>query len=172
MRLRLFRYLLLLSVVSLTIACRPTVDNYKEAYDIALQKEQGNLDDEIYQKIKAQQKPKMTIVGSDSIATKIEPLSKCCKDGSTMPVDTRFNVIVGKYKMPVNANAHCDRLKEEGYNSYLLKNTESEYYVIAAGFDDLEEAAKFVKKIEKKYDRFVGIDAPIVVTPSHMMKRF
>lgn len=163
--------LFLSSVMLLMIGCKPTVDNYKEAYDIALQKEQGDLDDEIYQKIKAQQQPKMTIVGTDSIRTKIEPLSKCSPDGSTMPVDMRFNVVVGKYKMPVNANAHCRRLNEDGFNSYLMKNSEQEYYVVAAGFEDIEEAAKFVKKIEKKYERFVGLDAPIVITPSHLMKR-
>ena len=68
-------YMILPFAVGL-FSCKPTVDNYKEAYNLALQKDQGDIDDEIYQKMKDEDAPKKTIVGSDTIRTKIEPLSR------------------------------------------------------------------------------------------------
>lgn len=154
-------------------SCKPTVDNYKSAYDLALQKEQGDLDDEIYQKMKEEERPKITIVGNDTIRTKIEQLSLYTEDGALLPVDYKFNVVLGRYKIPVNAKAHCAQLKKDGYKAYMLKNMEQEYYVVASGFNTLEETAAFVKKMEKKYaGRYVGIETPIVVTPTLQMKRF
>ena len=154
-------------------SCKPTVDNYKEAYNIALQKEQGDVDDEIYQKMKAEDAPKVTVVGSDSIRTKIEPLSRLNIDGSRTPPSKKFNVVVGIYKISINANAHVEQLSNQGYKSFLLKNTESQFYVVAEAFDDIESAAKFVKSFEKKHKgQYVGVDQPVVVTPSHLMKHY
>ena len=128
-------------------SCKTTVDNYQAAYDIAKQKHQGDLDDEIYAKIKAEEAPKVTVVNGDSIRTKVEPLSRL--------------------------NAHIEQLIEQGYIAFLLKNTESQFYVVAEAFDDIDEAAKFVKAFEKKHSgQYVGVEQPVVITPSHLMKRF
>ena len=154
-------------------SCKTTVDNYQAAYDIAKQKDQGDLDNEIYAKIKAEEAPKVTVVNGDSIRTKVEPLSRLNPDGSRTAPSQKFNVVVGVYKIRVNANAHVEQLIEQGYKAFLLKNTESQFYVVAEAFDDIDEAAKFVKAFEKKHSgQYVGVEQPVVITPSHLMKRF
>lgn len=172
MKKRVIIYMILPFAVGL-FSCKPTVDNYKEAYNLALQKDQGDIDDEIYQKMKDEDAPQKTIVGSDTIRTKIEPLSRLNIDGSRTPPSNKFNVVVGIYKISINANAHVEQLVTQGYESFLLKNTDSQFYVVAGAFDEIESAAKFVKAFEKKHKgQYVGVDEPVVVTPSHLMKRF
>ena len=69
MKKKLMTFMILSFSIGL-FSCKPTVDNYREAYNLALQKEQSDVDDEIYQKMKAEDAPKVTVVGSDRIRTK------------------------------------------------------------------------------------------------------
>lgn len=155
----------------LTVGCKPTVDNYRAAYETALQKERQGVDDEIYEKMRLEAEPRVTVVGNDSVRTRVEPLSVYNSDGSTRPAVNKCNVAVGQYKMPVNAKAHCSRLTEEGYNAYMMKNSEAVIYVIAGGFPSLEEAAPFVSEYVVKHPgRLVGMSAPIVLMPSNLMR--
>ena len=61
---------ILISVVLLQ-ACRTTEENYRSSYEIATEKmradETGGLDRETYNKILEQQRPRATVVGTDSV---------------------------------------------------------------------------------------------------------
>jgi septal ring-binding cell division protein DamX len=143
----IFALLLILS------ACKTTEENYRKSYVAAIQSKQEKTDStltaeekEIYNKVIEQQKPRLTNVGEDSIRTSRNYAWMFY--GNDIPLK-KYNVVVGAMRQQFNAKAFCDRLRKSNCKSYVITDRDMNYFVVAEGFDTMEEAAKYLKNINK-----------------------
>ena len=64
--------------------------------------------------------------------------------------DLKFFVIGGSFLVPKNAYNFLDKLKNEGYDSRLLFNTQSRFHYIAyQGFSDFDAAVKKLREVQQ-----------------------
>ena len=143
----IFALLLILS------ACKTTEENYRKSYVAAIQSKQEKTDStltaeekEIYNKVIEQQKPRLTNVGEDSIRTSRNYAWMFY--GNDIPLK-KYNVVVGAMRQQFNAKAFCDRLRKSNCKSYVITDRDMNYFVVAEGFDTMEEAAEYLKNIDK-----------------------
>lgn len=155
-------YILLIGGALSLAACHTSEENYKAAYDIAKQKERDGLDDQTYELIQEEKESQFSIVGNDTVKTETEHFAIVENDDTTVVVK-KYNVAVGKYKMLVNAKAHRNRMRSNGFDSFLLMTGTPVYYVVIGTFDTLEEAALMSGKFEKEHPgQFVGMTRPTI----------
>lgn len=157
---------LLLSFLSL-IGCKPTEKNYKEAYDVALQKRKAaSTDADIVIPAGALHKigePMVKVVDGDTIKIAVEHLKF---EGGREDAMKKWNVAVAKYKMPTNCASQTNNLFSEGYKAFYVLNPEGYYYVIAGSFDTLDEAKNFAGEYisRHKSTTFVGLSgSPLLI---------
>ncbi len=146
-RLKVMAMLALAALV--LVSCHSTEANYRAAYDKALERQQENIGVEAYEKIQAEMNRSTTVVNGDSV--RLVPMFCNVTDDSATVAHT-YNVVVASFRQLVNAQSYRDRLiTKEGYRSYLLYGgqPDQKYFVIVKGFDDLDVAAAFVKRIDQ-----------------------
>lgn len=133
-------------LMSLT-GCHSNEQNYKVAYDKAMEKYRDGVGTEAYERILAEKTAPNTIVNGDSIRLVPMYVNVTDDDASVlMP----YSVIVAQFKQKFNAITMRDRLrKEEGFKSYVLfGGQDKKYYVVVKGFEELDVATAFVKTID------------------------
>ena len=164
----LLNYNLLYSVAFIIIltGCKPTEQGYKAAYDAALNKREAASSDldvtlppGAIQSVDGPQQKEIdgiTVYLDNKRITPIESDSK---------LKYHYNVAIGVYKMPTNCKAQSETLKLDGYDAFAAKDSEGNYYTIAASFPTLSEAVKFYNEFKKDKNRiYVGLpDAPVII---------
>lgn len=138
--------LCLLFLVTIT-SCHSNEQNYKAAYDKAMEKYRDGVGAEEYERILAEKLKPNAVVNGDSI--KLETMHVNVTDDS-VSVLKQYSVIVAQFKQKFNAITMRDRLhKEEGFPSYVLfGGPEKKYFVVVKGFDELDVATAFLKSID------------------------
>lgn len=145
------------------VSCKTTEKNYKNAYDIAVQKNKEGIDDDTYNKIKNESKAPVTVIGNDSVRLKTEFIK--ITDGNPDELK-KYSIVVGQFKQVFNARSFRDRLKSNKYPAYVVENREATYYVIAHGFDTETEAAGYLKNIHQNIPFRLPVEEPwILVSP-------
>jgi hypothetical protein len=143
---------LMLAALTLTAvtSCKTTEENYKNAYEVALEKHnEGYTDDEIKNMAHEEAIPK-TVYKGDSIPLKGAYVSTVKLDP---PVSTtlQFNVVVATFKQKFNATSVMNRLKEAGYeDARLLIDRDQTYYVAATTSSTISDAVASLKEISAK----------------------
>lgn len=148
--------------------CKTTERNYKQAYDIAIQKRQKEATD--------------TDLQTEGFVRDGAPKKVAADDGeiyvlvlrmqAQKPVETPlkdWNVAVAAYKMAGNAHSQAEGLQLEGYKGARVVLSSDTYYVIAAGFDSKDEASRFIRDYRKRYPdvNYIGLqEGPTVLVPS------
>lgn len=139
---------LLLSAILLVVAssCHSNEQNYRQAYDKAIQKKKETIGTETLAKIEAEQQRRNVAVYGDSLRL-LRDYARVI-DGKR-DVAKRYSVVVAEFKQVINARGYRDRLKsEEGFDSYILQRSAPDtYLVVVKGFDKLDVAAAFLKNI-------------------------
>lgn len=145
------------------VSCKTTEKNYKDAYDIAVQKNKDGMDDDTYNKIKNESKAPVTVVGNDSVRMRTEFIK--IADGAPDELK-KYSIVVGEFRQIFNARSFRDRLKEKKYPAYVVENRDALYYVIVHGFDNETEAAAYLKNINKNIPFRLPVEEPwILVSP-------
>lgn len=157
-------------VVLITLgACKPSENNYRLAYETAMQRDREGLEEGVYELIQQEKLPPMIHVLGDSVRVQRLPLAAFYCPGTDsldkcMP--QYYNVAVALYKMPTNARAHADRLAGEGYHSAVLKSGASLYYVMAGLVESLDSAARLARMYDLSHaGEYIGIPCPIAIQP-------
>lgn len=157
--------LLIISALLLTltfVSCKTTEKNYKSAYDVAKGDSSQSTDPAISKLIQEEQRGTETVINGDSVRVKVE---------YTLPVESvstklpKCGVVIGSFKQIFNANSLCTRLKDKGYPAYVLKNKDNQYYVVAKGFDQVSDAAEYLKQMKKKMPFTIPIEPFIISNP-------
>lgn len=140
--------MLLLAAVLMT-ACHSSEQNYREAYEKAVERRKTGIGAETYSKIEAERQRYTHVINGDSV--RMVYMNANVAIDST-DVAHPFNVVVATFSQRINAKSYRDRLREEGgFPSYVLfGGSEKQYFVILQGFDDQESAAAFLHDLDKK----------------------
>ena len=143
-------------------SCKPTENNYKQAYDAAQNKRQAAAaaDAELGipgGKLQNIDGPQVKVVNGDTIAW----MKSHVKFTGGMENELRkWSVAVAAYKMPTNCAAQVSRLFTDGYKAFSVETPQGLFYVVAGSFDNLDEAAVFAKEYAAKHKpaEFIGLD--------------
>ncbi len=159
-------YLVLLFVAAAVAgmtSCKSNEANYRAAYDrtVERQREMEGVDEATFARIEAERTANTAVVGGDSVRMVVNRVN--IVDAATADLKP-YGVVVGEYKQLFNARSFRDRLKKEGHQSYVVKDSESNYYVIAEGFDSPVEAADFMKDIPNRIKMKIPIPKPWILS--------
>ena len=140
---------MLVATVLLT-ACHSSEQNYRKAYEKAVERRQTGIGAETYAMIEAERQRYTHIIDGDSV--------RMIYLNANVAIDTTvvakpFNIVVASFTQRINAKSYRERLSEEcGLNgSYILYGgPEKQYFVVAQGFDDQHAAAAMLREIDKK----------------------
>lgn len=144
-------FIFLLAIAALT-GCKTTEANYQAAYEAAAR--------HVAQKADAND---MTVEGTFR-KDYLKPVKLADDDAVTPPATAPFVVAVHQFKQVFNAKALCRRLREAGVkNAYVAQTANDDYYVIADGFQTLDEALKKSVSLESHPLPATGAGFPVVV---------
>lgn len=151
--MKLLKYIpvLLLTVIALfgTTSCKTSEENYKKAYEAAVEKQnEGYTREEIASMAHEEAIPKSVYKG-DSIPIKGIFVNTVKLDP---PVEAaqRYNIVVASFKQKFNAMSVLDRLRQAGYaEPRLLVDKEQTFYVAAVSTPSLDEAVENLREIQK-----------------------
>lgn len=137
-------------------SCKSSEANYRAAYDTTIQRqrEKEGVDSATYARIEAERTANTAMISGDSVRMVSDRVN--IVDGTTSDLKP-YGVVVGEYKQLFNARSFRNRLKGKGHPAYVVKNSESTYYVIAKGLDTAPEAAACLATISQT----LGIRIPI-----------
>ena len=137
------------TVSVLMASCHSNEQNYREAYEKAIERRKTGIGAETYAKIEAERQRYTHVINGDSV--RMVFMNTNVAIDSTDEAKT-YNVVVASFTQRINAKSYRDRLREEcGFPSYVLYGGPDKlYYVILQGFDDQQEAAELLRDIDKK----------------------
>ncbi len=180
MKNKYLSYLLLgTSLATLLLSgCKPTENNYRQAYDAALAKREKTEEKDIFIPeggLQSLDGPQKRTFGDITVLYEVKSLRWTqpadVKEGGNVEIDAprphKYNVAVGLYKMPTNAASQVEQLIANGYDRAFPAHVQKDQnYAIAASFENIEDAAKFVDSFIKKNKgmNYVGLPgAPVVI---------
>ena len=140
----------MLVVTLLLTACHSSEQNYREAYEKAMERRQTEVGAETYAKIEAERQRYTHIIDGDSVRMIYMNVNVAV---DSTDVAKPFNVVVASFTQRINAKSYRDRLREECglKGSYVLYGgPEKQYFVVAQGFDDQHAAAAMLHNLDQK----------------------
>lgn len=144
-------YIMMMMVATVVMtACHSSEENYREAYEKAVEARKTGISAETYAKIEAERQRYTHVINGDSV--RMVYLNVNTVIDSTDVVQD-YNVIVATFTQRINAKSYCDRLREECglRDSYVLfGGPDKQYFVAAQGFDNSADAAALLKEIDTK----------------------
>ena len=144
-------YILLLAIMAVVVTgCHSSEQNYREAYEKAMERRKTGIGAETYAKIEAERQRYTHVINGDSVRM-VYVNANVAIDSTD--VAKPYNVVVATFTQRINAKSYRDRLREEcGFEgSYVLfGGPEKQYFVILEGYDDKESAAAMLRDLDKK----------------------
>ena len=148
MRKTLYILMLLLGVTM--TSCHSSEENYREAYEKAVEHRKTGISAETYAKIEAERQRYTHVINGDSVRM-VYVNADVSIDSTDIAHD--YNVVVATFTQRINAKSYRDRLREECglTGSYVLfGGKDKQYFVIAQGFDNSGDAAAMLRDLDKK----------------------
>lgn len=143
--------------------CKTTEQNYHNAYVVAKEKESSKIDPSVQQLIDNENHGLKTDFNGDSIRVKTDFVRIVEPEGAKMP---KFGVVVGSFKQVFNARMFYKRLIEKKYSPFVVIDRDGQHFVLIQGFETREEAAEFIKHIDKNVDFKLPIEPFVLAIPS------
>lgn len=134
----------------LMTSCHSSEENYREAYEKAMERRQTGIGAETYAKIEAERQRYTHVINGDSVRM-VYVNANVAIDSTDVAHD--FNVIVATFTQRINAKSYRDRLREECglTGSYVLfGGKDKQYFVVAQGFDNSGDAAAMLHDLDKR----------------------
>ncbi len=131
-------------------SCHSSEENYREAYEKAMERRQTGIGAETYAKIEAERQRYTHVINGDSVRM-VYVNANVAIDSTDVAHD--FNVIVATFTQRINAKSYRDRLREECglTGSYVLfGGKDKQYFVVAQGFDNSGDAAAMLHDLDKR----------------------
>lgn len=144
-----FSFLLVALVMALAlVGCHTTEENYKKAYDKAVERTRENAGEENYDLQKAAKMAYTEVVNGDSVRL-LRSFGNII-DG-TPEQFKKYSVIVAEFDQIINARSYRDRLhQKEGFESYLVYTVKDKKYCVAVqGFDEKDVAVAFLTHLDQ-----------------------
>lgn len=152
--------------------CKPTENNYREAYTAAMNKKQASSGDDVllpsgvqFHRVGSPDEKKV-----DGEMVKVVNMKIKYDDAGEPVTPERYSVAVSRYKLPTNARAQAKDLRSAGKetdtrNSFVAKGADGGYYVIAASFPEISQAAEYARKYAASHSKesIVGLEDGIII---------
>lgn len=154
----------------LCVACKPSEDNYKSAYDAAKQ-HQITGDSLVDANLMNNQMPRSMVFGNDTLPVLTDYIRITANGGAdtNQSAVKRYCVAVGKFKQVFNARSMRARLISQGYSeAIVLHNTTKDYFVIAASTNNHVEARKLLDSIAQDPNLVLKSPYPFILQPRHL----
>ena len=139
----------MLATVLMT-SCHSSEENYREAYEKAVERRKTGVSAETYAKIEAERQRYTHVINGDSVRM-VYVNADVAIDSTDVAHD--YNVVVATFSQRINAKSYRDRLREEcGFaGSYVLfGGPERKYYVVLQGYDNSTDAAAMLHDIDQR----------------------
>lgn len=143
MKKTLYLFAVMMAAVLLT-ACHSNEQNYREAYEKAMERRQTGVGAETYAKIEAERQRYTHVINGDSVRM-VYVNANVAIDSTA--IAKPYNVVVASFTQRINAKSYRDRLVEECglQGSYILYGgNDKQFFVVAQGFDTSAEAAAMI----------------------------
>ena len=143
--------LAVLMVTLLVTGCHSNEQNYREAYEKAMERRQTGVGAETYAKIEAERQRYTHVIDGDSVRL-VYVNANIAKDIDSTAIVKPYNVVVASFTQRINAKSYRDRLIEECglKDSYVLYGgNDKQYFVVAQGFDSSSEAAAMIRNLDQ-----------------------
>lgn len=130
--------------------CHSSEQNYREAYEKAVERRKTGIGAETYAKIEAERQRYTHVINGDSVRM-IYMNVNVAIDSTDVP--SKYNVVVATFSQRINAKSYRDRLREEcGFKgSYVLfGGPDRQYYVVLQGYDNSGDAAAMLNGIDER----------------------
>ena len=148
MKKTLYLFVVMMAAVLLT-ACHSNEQNYREAYEKAMERRQTGVGAETYAKIEAERQRYTHVINGDSVRM-VYVNANVAIDSTA--IAKPYNVVVASFTQRINAKSYRDRLVEECglQGSYILYGgNDKQFFVVAQGFDTSAEAAAMIHDLDQ-----------------------
>jgi hypothetical protein len=147
LRITIASLLAALTICGIT-SCKTTEDNYRKAYEAAVEKQnEGFTEEELLSMTQEEAIPR-TVYKGDSIPLKGQYVNTVKLDSTTVAAK-RFNVVVATFKQRFNATSVYKRFLEAGYpDACLLIDKDQTYYVAAQTTNSLDDAVATLRALQ------------------------
>lgn len=137
--MKLIKILLIVAVTLGAASCKTNEKNYREAYEKVIEKKKSAEDPELDGLIKGDyydsgRTMSFTLDG-DTLKTRVIVVNKTEIEGLTSPELQRFCVVAAEFKQIYNAKTLVARLRDMGYDAFVVNDSRPEYFVIASTTD-------------------------------------
>ncbi|WP_300923893.1 MULTISPECIES: hypothetical protein [Muribaculaceae] len=152
-------------VALMFIGCKPTVKNYRAAYDAALAKREQAAAEQMRPAtgLLSDDGPQMRIIDGDTLYVLKARLR--LPDGTVPP--GRWAVAVSLFKMDTNAKAAAAAVRDRGFDgATYLKASGGRYYTVSGVVSSLDSAAMEARRFDKAFPSYpyVGLPgAPVLI---------
>ena len=156
----------------LASACKTTEENYRQSYLAAVEGRTesaaptDSISSEIHNKIMEAMRPKQVKVGGMEVP--VLETNAWAYDTRHKNVMKKYSVVVGAMRQLFNAKSFCTRLDKAGCPSYIIVDRQKNYYVVAAGFDMLTDAAGYLANIDNEIPFKLPIDKPFICSTTRL----
>ena len=143
-------YFIILLAAVLLAACHSSEQNYREAYEKAMERRQTGIGADDYAKIEAERQRYTHVINGDSVRMLYVNVDVAI---DSTDVASDYNVVVATFTQRINAKSYRDRLREECglKGSYVLfGGKDKQYFVVAQGFDNSDDAAAMLHDIDQR----------------------
>ncbi len=150
------------SVISLTLicSCKTNENNYREAYLKAINKNIAT-DSITEARIIAEALPQLTTIDSTEVRIKSERLFP--DYNAEKQEFNKYNIIVASFKQIFNAKSMTDRINQYGYNAFVLKNTDKQYYVVTFSTEIISIAIDKLEEIKQSFPITLRTPYPYII---------
>lgn len=153
----------LLAVMALG-GCKTNENNYRAAYEMARQKERSGIDSTVYEKIRKEARP--STVDVDGRRLPALDVAVRVTSGLGEPSQLKsYCVAVAQFKQLFNAKAMTTRLRQGGYDAFVVETREPLYYVLAGSSDTASDAAMLLERVAADKSIVLRDPYPFILRP-------
>ena len=157
----------------MTVGCKTTESNYRQAYETAVAKnrDSSGVDSTIYAKIRNSARTSDLVVTGDTMPMRTEYIGYTEDGGASRETIGRYNVVVGQFKQVFNARQMRARLQSSGYDSaFIIHTREPLYYVCTQACATPEEAEKAFVRVKDDKSIVLRDPLPFILRPAHLAR--
>lgn len=128
-------------------SCKTTEANYRAAYQIAKDKQTDGGDSLVTAGLRNEQLPRTMTFDSIQLPVRTEPVIVTPDRGFDASHLKVYNVVAAQFKQLFNANSFCGRLREDGFDAFLVHNRDRTYYVVTLSTRSPREVAEGLARL-------------------------
>lgn len=152
------------AVCVLAVGCKTSEENYRAAYDKAMEGRAGrdSIENTIYGAARHGMDMRLARFGADSAEVKTQRVRVTDGGGGLREWLRPYSVVAGQMKQLFNAQSLRERLADNGCpRAFVVETSEPYYYIITETYATEEEAVRAAAALRRRTDFPVRMKAPL-----------